>query len=170
MSWAVSILYILVKGNLIDYGIPRFLDVDLVLVIIVYLLVYYGEAGAGIFAFGQGLLIDIFSGGMLGLFTLLYLIIFLVIRLGSRPLDLLSIGGQIVVVSLAVLLKDALVVSLLHLFSLEIRLSFSEFMMFVSSSLCSGLITPFLFSLFNRLNYMLTGVYRESWKGVDGSL
>ena len=135
---------------------------DLVVVIIVYLLVCYGETGAGIFAFGQGLLIDIFSGGVLGLFTLIYLIIFLGVKLGSRPLNLLSVGGQIIIISLAILLKEGLVISFLHLFSLEIIFSFSDFLMFVSSAIFSGLIAPFLFYFFNQINRFIIEISRES--------
>ena len=82
----------------------KFFNVDLVIILIVYLLISYGEMGAGIFAFGQGLLIDIFSGGLLGLFTLLYLIIFLGMKLGSSSFNLLAVRGQIFIISLAVLI------------------------------------------------------------------
>ena len=55
----------------------RLLDVDFIVLFIAYLFVSRGETGAGVFAFCQGLLTDIFSGGFLGLFGLLYLGIFL---------------------------------------------------------------------------------------------
>ena len=138
-----------------NHVLLKMFDVDLIIIIIVYLLIYYGETGAGIFAFGQGLLIDIFSGGIPGLFTLLYLIIFLCIKLGSLPLDLLSTGGQVVIIFLAVLLKKVLMIIFLHLFSLDIAFSSSDFLLFVSSAVCSGLIAPFLFYLFNYLNHHL---------------
>ena len=82
-----------------NHIMPRYFDVDFVIIIIVYLAAFYGDTGAGIFAFGQGLLIDIFSGGMLGLFTLIYLIIFFGVRLSSNPLDILSPGVQIIIIS-----------------------------------------------------------------------
>ena len=143
LSWSVSLFFILIKGNLINHLLFRFLDVDLVVVIIAYLMVYYGETGTGIFAFGQGILIDIFSGGILGLFTLLYLIIFFSIKLGSRPLYLLSAGGQIIIVLLAVLL-------------------FSDILMFASSAIFSGLIAPIIFYFFNQTNRFLIEVSLES--------
>jgi len=136
--------------------------VDLVVVIIAYLMVYYGETGTGIFAFGQGILIDIFSGGILGLFTLLYLIIFFSIKLGSRPLYLLSAGGQIIIVLLAVLLKEILIISFSYLFSLEIVFSFSDILMFASSAIFSGLIAPIIFYFFNQTNRFLIEVSLES--------
>lgn len=120
-------------------------DVDIVIILIVFLSIYYSETGAGIFAFGQGLITDIFSGGVLGLFTLIYLFIFLSIRQASRPLDLLSPGGQVVVVFMAVILKEFMMIILLHLFSLEVSLSPMNYLSFFVSAVCTGLIAPFLF-------------------------
>lgn len=139
----------------------RFMNVDLVIIIIVYLLISYGEIGAGIFAFGQGLLIDIFSSGLLGLFALLYLIIFLGMKLGSSSFDLTSVRGQIFIISLAVLLKEILFITLLHLFDIKISLSYPIFLTIVSSALCSGLVAPFIFHLFNYFSRLFKGAYEE---------
>jgi len=139
----------------------KFFNVDLVIILIVYLLISYGEMGAGIFAFGQGLLIDIFSGGLLGLFTLLYLIIFLGMKLGSSSFNLLAVRGQIFIISLAVLLKEILFVTFLQLFAFKISFSYPIFLAILSSALCSGLIAPFLFHLFNHLTRLFKGAYAE---------
>ena len=125
-------------------------DVDLVVIITAYLLVFYGETGAGIFAFGQGLFIDIVSTGLLGLHTLLYLTVFLSINLGSRLFDLNSKRGLITLVVLAILLKEVLFAALLDLFSLEIIFSSSWFLSFATSALLTGLIAPFVFYAFNH--------------------
>ncbi|HJX34846.1 MAG TPA: hypothetical protein VJ373_06675 [Desulfatiglandales bacterium] len=151
-SWLISILFILFKGVIQNHAILKLIDVDIVIVLIVYLLMFYGEMGVGIFAFGQGLLIDIFSGGMLGLFAFLYLIVFFVIRIASRPLDIHSIGGQIAVITIAVLLKNILMVLFIHIFSMEIALSFFDFLVFIFSAICSGLLAPVIFYLLNLLN------------------
>jgi len=50
-----------------DFAFFRLLDPDLVIIIMVYLFAFRSEAGAVFFAFGQGFLIDIFSGGMLSI-------------------------------------------------------------------------------------------------------
>jgi rod shape-determining protein MreD len=117
--------------------------------------------GAGIFAFGQGLLIDIFSSGLLGLFALLYVIIFLGMKLGSSSFNLTSVRGQIFIISLAVLLKEILFVTFLHLFDLKISLSYPILLAIMSSALCSGLIAPFLFQFFNRFSRLFKGAYEE---------
>lgn len=147
---------------MINYIKLSLFDVDLVIIIMTYLLVVYGEIGAGIFALSQGILIDIFSGGLLGLFTLLYLTVFLGMNLGSRLFDLRSARGQVIVISLAVLLKGILLISLLNIFSLERHLSSSVLWVFAASALCSGLIGPFVFYLFNHLKYFFTKGIREA--------
>ena len=139
----------------------KFFNVDLVIIIMVYLFVFYKETGAGIFAFGQGLLIDIFSNGILGLSTLLYLIIFFCIKIGSYPIDVFSVRGQIIIISLTVFLKEILYVTFLYLLPFKITFSPSAFFEFGASAICSGLIAPLLFYMFNRVTFMLTRISHE---------
>jgi hypothetical protein len=157
LVWFASLLFILIKGNLVNQVGSSLFDVDLVTIFIAYLLVTYGEPWAGIFALSQGLLIDIFSGGVLGLFTVLYLIVFLGIRLGSRLFDLSSIKGKVLTVSLAVFVKSILLISFLTLFPLEFVVSSSIFWSFAISAIGSGLIGPLVFYLLQGLNYLLMG-------------
>jgi rod shape-determining protein MreD len=151
-SWLISILFILFKGVIQNHAILKLIDVDIVIVLIVYLLMCYGETGVGIFAFGQGLIIDIFSGGMLGLFALLYLIVFIGIRIVSRPLDIYSVAGQMAVICIAVLLKNILMALFMYIFPMEIALSFFDFLVFAYSAIFSGLLAPLIFYLMNLLN------------------
>jgi rod shape-determining protein MreD len=151
-SWLISILFILFKGVIQNHAILKLIDFDIVIVLTVYLLMYYKEMRVGIFAFGQGLIIDIFSGGMLGLFALIYLIVFFGIRVASRPLDIYSIVGQTAVIFIAVLLKSILMILFIYMFSMEIALSFFDFLIFIFSAIGSGLLAPFIFYLLNLLN------------------
>jgi rod shape-determining protein MreD len=153
----ISIAFILLKGGMENYTILKSIDVDIIIVLIAYLLAFHGEIGAGIFAFGQGFIMDIFSGGIPGLFTLLYLVAFMCLRLASGPLNLYSTGGQISIVSLIVLLKKCLMIGLLYLFSMEIAFSVSDFLLFVVSMICSGLIAPFLFYFLDLLDNLFLG-------------
>jgi cell shape-determining protein MreD len=135
-----------------NHAVLKLIDVDIVVVLIVYLLMFYGEMWVGIFAFGQGLIIDIFSGGMLGLFALLYLIVFFGIKIASRPLDIYTIVGQMAVICIAILLKNILMVIFIYIFSMEISLSFYDVLIFIFSAICSGLLAPIIFYLLNLLN------------------
>jgi rod shape-determining protein MreD len=151
----MCVLYVLVKGSFQNRFPLAPLEVDLVAMTMAYFLVYYGRTGAGAFAFGLGLLTDIYSAGFSGVFTFLYLIIFLGINLGSRLLDLSSVLGQIIVISLAVLAKDVLFIVFLDLFSLETTITSGVFWRFALSAFCSGLIAPILFSFLNHLEGLL---------------
>ena len=162
MLWFASLSFVLIKGNLINYVKLSLFDVDLVIIIMTYLLVVYGETEAGIFALSQGLLIDVFSGGLLGLFTLLYLIVFLSINLESRFFDLRSARGQVIVISLTVLLKGFLLITFLNIFTLRIHISSLALWAFAASAACSGLIGPVLFYLFNHLKSFLIRGIRET--------
>ena len=129
-----------------------YFNVDLVILFIVYLYIFYGDIGAGIFAFGQGLMIDVFSGGILGLFTIVYMIIFIVVKIGSYPFHLGSVEGQIIFISLATLSKEFLLIMFMYLFSLEIILSIAVLSALFSSSIFTGLFAPALFFILNRIN------------------
>jgi rod shape-determining protein MreD len=162
LSWFLPILFIIVKGGVENYAVLRSINLDIVIILIVYLLTLYGDIGVGIFAFCQGLIIDIFSGGMLGLFALLYLIIFFVIRIGSRPMDIYSAGGQMAVISAAVLLKNILMLIFLYMFSMEIKFSLYHPLFFIYSAVCSGLIAPLIFYLLNSV--------KRIYMGADGEI
>jgi hypothetical protein len=153
----VSLFFVLMKGSIINFFGIHFFDIDLVIIIISYLLLIDEETGAGVFALSQGLLIDIYSGGPLGLFTLLYLILFLSIHIGSDFLDIRSVKGQAIIILLADLLKGGLLISFLYIFSLEVHISYSVFWAFVGSSICSGLMGPLILRIFHYVGTLIEG-------------
>lgn len=126
-------------------------DLDLFAVIIAYLFLFYGKVPAAAFAFGQGLLIDLLSGGIHGLFTFIYLSVFGCIYLGSRLFNLEYPKGQVLLISSVVLLKKILLLIVLNTFSQVVF--FSRFFLLVSvlSAITTGIIAPIVFYLFNRL-------------------
>ncbi len=126
-------------------------DFDLLTIITAYLFSLYGQTGAGAFAFGQGLFIDLFSGGLHGLFTFLYLCIFGGIYLGSRFFDLQDPKGQAVLIFLAILLKKIMFFMLLTVFSQETNFPRSFLWISGASAIGSGLVAPLFFYFFNRL-------------------
>ena len=126
-------------------------DLDLLTIIIAYLFLFYGQTATVIFAFGQGILIDLFSGGLHGLFTFLYLCVFGGVYLGSQFFNLQHPRGQMIIVALAVLLKKVMFFLMLTVF--YHRLVFSTDFLWVSGLLVmgTGLISPILFYLFDCL-------------------
>jgi rod shape-determining protein MreD len=142
--------------------VPLFFDIDLVIIITASLLMSSGSAGAAIFAFGQGMLIDLLSAGFLGLFALLYVISFLCLELGARFFDLRSVQGQFILVGLVVLIKELVLVGLLDAFAFEVVLSASLFFWFGVSAFSTGLIAPFIFSILKTVQIRTGGESRES--------
>jgi rod shape-determining protein MreD len=126
-------------------------DLDLLTIIIAYLFLFYGQTATAMFAFGQGILIDLFSGGLHGLFTFLYLCVFGGVYLGSQFFNLQHPRGQMIIVALAVLLKKGMFFMMLTVF--HNRLAFSKDFLWVTGFLVmgTGLISPILFYLFDCL-------------------
>jgi rod shape-determining protein MreD len=126
-------------------------DLDLLTIIIAYLFLFYGQTATVMFAFGQGILIDLFSGGLHGLFTFLYLCVFGGVYLGSQFFNLQHPRGQMIIVALAVLLKKGMFFMMLTVF--HHRLAFSKDFLWVTGFLVmgTGLISPILFYLFDCL-------------------
>ena len=148
--WCLGLIITLIKGKWVNLIVPNQFDPDFTAILIAYLFLYYGPAAAGIFAFGQGLVIDIYSGGLYGLFTLLYLSVYVGIYLGCRFFNLLDPKGQVLIVSLVVLLEKLLFIIILTIFSERIIFSNSFLWISLASAICTGLIAPVLFSLFSR--------------------
>lgn len=126
----------------------QYLDLDLLVILIAHLFLHYGKSAVCIFAFGQGLLIDVFSGGMHGLFTLLYLSSFGAIYLGSQFINLHGKKGQLFIVFLAVSFEKALCLVVVTLGGVDPSAFYWQSCV---SAVSTGAIAPFLFSLLNRL-------------------
>jgi rod shape-determining protein MreD len=141
---------------------PLFFDIDLVIVITASLLARSGSAGAAIFAFGQGMLIDLLSAGFLGFFALLYVISFLCLELGARFFDLRSMQGQFILVVLVVFLKEMVLVGLLDAFAYEVVLSASLFFWFGASAFFTGLIAPVISSILKMVQIRTEGEGQEA--------
>jgi cell shape-determining protein MreD len=162
VAWFLSLIYILLKGSVVNEIAPLFFDIDLVIVITASLLMSSGSAGAAVFAFGQGMLIDLLSAGFLGLFALLYIISFLCLELGARFFDLRSVQGQFILVGLVVLFKEVILVGLLDAFAFEVVLSASLFFWLGASAFFTGLIAPLIFSILNYVQVRTAGQTKEA--------
>ncbi|MGE5839420.1 MAG: hypothetical protein ACM34H_05755 [Deltaproteobacteria bacterium] len=158
----LSLVYILLKGSVVNDLAPVFFDIDLVVVITASLLLRSGSAGAAIFAFGQGMLIDLLSAGFLGLFSLLYVISFLCLELGARLFDLASVQGQFILVGLVVLIREFVLVGLLDAFAFEVVLSASLFFWFGASAFFTGLIAPLISSILKAVDIRSGGESKEA--------
>ncbi len=150
--WIVGLAIILVRGNVANQIKVVPFEVDLVAIMTAYLLVSHGQVWSGLFAFGQGLLLDCYSAGLVGLFTLLYLTAFLSMSIGSRVFDPNSPRSTILLITIAVLIKGVLFAFLLNAFSLESGFQHSSLVSIALSAIVSGLLAPFVFHLFNHMD------------------
>ncbi len=144
-----------------------FYALDLLTIVTAYLFLIYGQTGSCIFALGQGFFIDLFSGGMHGLFTFLHISVFGGIWLGSRFFNLQTPKGQIFIVSLVMLSKNIFFFIMVAAFSQEVF--FPRSFLWVSGALAigTGLFAPVLFFIFNRLRI---AVFEDMGKGAKGQL
>jgi len=150
----------MIKGDLLNHGLSISIDIDVVAIVMVYLLGRRCETGAGVFALGQGLIMDIFSGGIWGFHALLYVLMYLVIKIIARPFDLLSSVGQVAVVFFGVLIKDVFIIFLFHTFSLNSGFSSFDALLLMASAICSGLSAPFIIILLNSIGRVIHGIQK----------
>lgn len=151
LAWLTCLLFILVKGGLRTMILPGYFDVDLVVITVAYLVTWHGDSWAGAFALVMGLLIDVLSAAPLGLFSVIYLGLFFGIRLGDALVNLHSVKGQVIVVSLAVLIKKLLFIAFLRLLTLEISMDGRVLFAFFCSAVFTALAAPVVFFFFDAL-------------------
>ena len=154
----------MIKGKLVHLTGTEFFAPDLLTIVTAYLFLLYGYTATCIFAAGQGFFIDLLSGGMHGLFTFLYLIVFAGIWLGSRFFNLQSPKGQIVIVSLAMLSKKAFLFIMLTAFSQGTFFSKDFWLTCLGSLVCTALISPVLFCLLDQLRAFAFTIMQDTSK------
>jgi hypothetical protein len=151
----IPLLYVLLKGSILKKVALEFFDLDFGTAIIGFVLISYGSTWAGLFALGQGILVDLFSVGPVGLFSLLYLAAFLTMLGGCRLFDLHSPKGQVILISTAVCLKGVLLLLFLLVFSFEVRSYSLVLILFGASALLTGILSPLFFHFLYFLKRLL---------------
>lgn len=151
LIWLVGALLTLFKGIWTNPWGVDFFDLDFLTILTAYLFLSSGQLAAGSFALGQGILIDLFSAGLQGLFPSLYLGVFWGITIASRFFNLREARGQIIIVALAVLFKQILKILIVGLFSHNLIASSHFFKTAAISILGSAIIAPLVFMLLNSL-------------------
>jgi len=131
---------------------------DIVLILILYLGFSYPMISGGILAFCLGYLMDLFSGNLFGLYTFSRVFIFCVVNFFKDRLYLEGFLSQFIFAFSLALIEGFLILILLnalspnslgHLFPLLFTTLFPQ-------SFFTALITPTLFSLFNRWLFPLS--------------
>ena len=161
MICVISLLYVLLKGSMLKEVAPKFFDIDFGTAMIAYVLISYGSVWGGLFALGQGILVDLFSAGPMGLSTLLYLTAFLTMLGGCRFFDLHAPKGQVILISVAVCLKALLLFLLLLVFSFKIKSTSMVLILFGASAVLTGILSPLLFHFLYFLRRLMIKGFQE---------
>jgi cell shape-determining protein MreD len=156
--WLAGVLFVLLKGKWMDGLLnPQGAGLDLCTIIIAYLFAEISRNWAVAFSLSQGLLTDIYSGGLRGLFAALYLAVYAIIHLGSRILDLNGVKGQMVIVAVAVFVKSCLFFLIVKTFSQDFFMVPPALWRIGLSSVANGLAAPFVFGLIRWFGFVLGG-------------
>jgi rod shape-determining protein MreD len=140
----------LIKGKLaISLNLGHF-DLDIITILIGYLFLVYGSATAALFAFGQGFVIDIYSGGPQGIFSFTYFSIFFLFWVLSRTFNISEQKGQFFLVLIAVGFKKLFIAFIFWASSHDMNLSTTLIWLSVASALITALCAPLAFAILNR--------------------
>jgi len=110
----------------------------------------YGENTTALFAFIQGIFIDIYSGCIYGLSPFLYLCVCLIIHAISGLIDIHERVGSIIAISLAMFIKSLLFIFIISLtFKDLFRASF--FVSELQYIILTVLVSPIIFRLLDKV-------------------
>ena len=126
---------------------------DIVTLLILYLSIISKENMAALFAFSQGLFMDIYSGGIYGLSPFLYLCVCLFIYILSNFIDINRRAGNMMIIFLAMLFKDLLSLLITYIFLDIISLNISFLRSLLLCIILTVFLSPAIFNLLNRLRY-----------------
>jgi len=135
-----------------------YFDVSLVVITIAYFMTWHGDYWAGSFALFMGLLMDVLSAAPLGLFSVIYVLVFLGVKAGDALFDLQAFKGQTIVVFLAVLLKKFLFLGFLQLLDLEFTLGAAIIFGMICSAFFTAVAAPAVFFFYDALDRMVSRV------------
>ena len=113
----------------------------------------YGENIAALFAFFQGFFIDIYSGGIYGLFPFIYMCVCISIYVLSNFIDIHKRTGNMIIIFLAMLIKDLLFVLIVYIFLDGIPINMPFLKSLALSVILTVFLSPAIFNLLSRLRY-----------------
>ena len=149
-----GVIFALMRGRFTNFLGSEIYAPDLIAALAAYLFLIYGRTGACIFAVSQGLVMDLFSGGVQGLFVFIYLGVFGAIWLGSGFFDLQSSKGQILILFFAMIVKSIFFFVVVGtVFQKSVSGAFLLSLGFLT--LITALVTPIIFYIFNMLRSLL---------------
>ncbi len=165
--WSFGFAATLMRGWLLSFSGFEFFAPDLVTLMTAYLYAAHGWTAACVFALFQGTFIDVFSGGMNGLFAFLQMSAFGAVWASSRFFDIQSRNGQAVIVFIATMAKTVLFVLMVAVVSRDLVFPHSLFWRSISLVAATALCAPFVFFLLESFRSI---VFEHKKQGSTGQL
>jgi rod shape-determining protein MreD len=132
---------------------------ELSAVLIVYLVICAKPSTAAVFALSQGLLLDIYSAGLRGLFVGFYLVVFWVAMSARSLFDINHAKGQFLITSLSVALGKVLFFIAVNFVSPNAFFHWSWVWRATSAALLTGMIAPLVIFFLQ----VVRGSYMPEW-------
>ena len=169
MLLLLGILFLTFQSTLLSYLPIQRIRPDIVLVLILYWGLTFPPVSGGIHALFLGYFMDLFSGNCFGLFTFTRPLLFYLAQLFKGRLYLESLPSQSLFVFVFALFEGLLILLLLSALNPAPlgNLYPLFFTFFLPQSLLTGMITPFLFFLFQKI-FLTLFQRQETGLGVQG--
>jgi rod shape-determining protein MreD len=145
--WIAGVIFSLVRGNFVGDPAGNAFIPDFPALLTVFLVISSGPRTAAVFAFSQGLVVDLYSAGLMGLFTGFYLVIFCVALLSCGFFDIHHAKGQFIITSLAVAIGKAFFFIIVNLVMPDSIFHWPWTWQAASTAVVTGLLSPVIISV-----------------------
>lgn len=151
----LSILLIILQSTLSDVILSGRLVLELSLIVVIFAGFHLDIIRGAVLAFMLGLIFDCVSGPVLGLFTFIYVVIFLFSFFASERLATEKMSTVVLFSFFCALLKDFMVILF---YSLAFRMDMTKIhLVFLPQALMVSLFAPLFFYLLRRLEVFFYG-------------
>ena len=156
-SLVLGIFFLALQATLLPSLPIQRIRPDIVLILVLYWGLSTSPVSGGILSFFLGFLMDLFSGNSFGLYTFSRFLLFCLAQLFKGRLYLESLLSQFLFVFLFALFEGLLILILLSALNPAPlgNLSSLFFTFFLPQSFLTGLISPLLFLLLNKVTLFL---------------
>ena len=160
--WVAGIVFITLRGGIIQIFDSEAALPDFIVIFTIYLFLFYGSKVAVLFAFTQGFILDLFSVGSKGVFTLTYLIGFAIAVLLFRFIDPRHPKGQIFSTFIYMITGHCIFLVCMLLFANYSFINISALISLILHAAITAFLSPAVFFLINISRTSIFGEKQES--------
>jgi rod shape-determining protein MreD len=152
----LSLLLIVFQMMIADIALCGTIGLDLALILVIFAGFRFGIVRGGVLSFTLGFIRDCLSSSISGLYTLMYVLVFLISMVASTRI---SPGKPIFIIifTLICALFEGTVILLLHPLLYGGDMSAHEIMMYIPQALILSGLSPVLFKVFYWIEEFLSG-------------